>query len=140
MLTFSNPRLRAEFDDWPSGAHRVKCVFQVHRDAKRGWRVSRTTTDRNGNPCKPKLTTFSGPCCVVDGSDGRTYLLRKAGMYEFITVSRSDFMDASIEMDRGSGGASVFPDRDQELHAALAKLIVDSGSPLMTTTEDWHGP
>lgn len=87
MITFTNPRLRAEFSDWPSGAKRVNCVFAVEQ-GKRGYRVTRTTTG------KPKTNTYGGRAAIVDGSDGRTYILQESGLYDFIKVSASDFMDA----------------------------------------------
>lgn len=124
MLEFTNPRLVAEFSDWPiGGAHRGKCVFRVHRD-KRGWRVSRTTQDRNGKWCKSKYTTYSGQAAIVDGSDGRTYVLEVAPVYGFITVRSSNFLNANIE----GGRASVFQKDDPEQHAKLLALIVQGAS------------
>lgn len=130
-ITFSNPSLQAHFDDWPAGGKRVQCEFKVHRD-KRGWRVSRKTTNTAGIWCKPKLTTYSGPVCIVDGSDGRTYLLEKMKIYEGIEIRRSDFMVSDAELGRDhcvwhghAGGA------DDALYDLLLKLIVESGAPLM---------
>jgi hypothetical protein len=125
MIVFSNPRLSAEFDDWPSGSVRVKCKFQVEQDPKRGWRVSRTTTDKHGTWCKPKVTTYGGPAVIVDGSDGRTYILQICGSHGFgsggfINVKRSDFFDASAEMD---GNAAVFKQERPELYRELSKII-----------------
>lgn len=103
-ITFSNPRLFAEIADWPIGGnHRGKAVFSVLADPKKGYRVSRTTTNKNGKWCKPKHTTWSGKSVIVDGSDGRTYVLVLTG-YGFVKVSRHDFMDASngvFERDAG---------------------------------------
>jgi hypothetical protein len=113
MLTFSNPRLSAKFDDWPSGSHRVKCTFEIVCDAKRGWRVIRTTTDKNGKWCKPKATTFGGRAVLVDGSDGRTYILQHAGNYDFIVIRRSDFMDE----------ATIFPETPKEGYPTCAELM-----------------
>ncbi len=119
-VTFSNPRLRAEFDDWPIGRGRVRCVFAVERDAKKGWRVSRTTTG------KPKFTTWGGQACVVDGSDGRTYVLQVAAPYGFVKVYRHDFLDATGEIGRD---AAVFPDgADAGLHKGLLALILQGGA------------
>jgi hypothetical protein len=117
-LTFSNPRLKAEFTDWPlGGSKRGACVFLVHRD-KKGYRVSRTTTG------KPKFTTYNGQACIVDGSNGRTYILQIAALYGFIKVMRSDFMDATGDMGIN---ASVF-EADAELHKELTALIVAGGA------------
>jgi len=96
MLTYSNPRLVAEFNDWPiGGSQRGQCKFEVQaadpRTAKT--RVARTTTNKAGQWCKPKLTTYVALACIVDGSDGRTYILGWIPEYESIRVQRSDFMD-----------------------------------------------
>lgn len=111
-LKFSNPRAVAEFDDWPSGRNRVKCKFHVEHDKKRGYRLCRQTTDKNGKWCKPKTTTFSGMCAIVDGSDGKTYCLQIAQAYGFVSIWAHDFMTAYD---------SVF-ERD-ERHAEMLKLI-----------------
>lgn len=94
-VTFSNPRLAATFADWPiGGSHRGTASFAVEANAKKGYRVSRTTTDKNGKLCKPKHTTWSGRSAIVDGSDGRTYVLVITAGYGFVKVYRHDFMDA----------------------------------------------
>lgn len=123
MILFSNPRLRAKFTDWPSGRNRVQCVFQVHRAAK-GWRVSRATTDKHGAWCKPKLTTFAGHTCIVDGDDGKTYILEHAGQYDFITIRRSDLLCAS-QAELGHDYA-VFSRNLPERHAELLALIAQA--------------
>jgi len=91
--TYTNPRLHVEYTDWPiGGSNRGKCVFWV--ESKKGQcRIGRKTTNKHGEWCKPKYTIYGGPCAIVDGNDGRTYLLRHAGAFKFITVSRSDFYD-----------------------------------------------
>jgi len=44
---------------------------------------------------KPKTATYGGRAAIVDGNDGKTYLLQHAGQFDFIEVRRSDFMSAS---------------------------------------------
>lgn len=89
MITFSNPRLSATFDDWPSGAKRVRCTFAMERHpSKPQWRFVRTTTG------KPKRMTYSGPGAIVDGSDGKTYLLQYASAYGFVTAYASNLLCA----------------------------------------------
>lgn len=120
MLTFSNPRIFAVIEDWPLGnGKRGPCTFQVCR-TKRGWRISRTTTG------KPKYTTFGGPACIVDGNDGKTYLLRDAGVgFSHVTVSRGDLYDATAEM---GGNASVFATTDYAAYVTLRELLRKSGA------------
>ena len=85
-ITFSNPRLVATFDDWPSGSKRVQCTFTMEYNAKRGYRFSRVTTG------KPKVTTYSGKGAIVDGSDGRTYLIQQGTYNPAVIIWSSDFM------------------------------------------------
>lgn len=103
MVKFSNPRLKATFTDWPLGStKRGTCIFEVHTE-KRGVRVSRTTTG------KPKYHTYGGKAAIVDGDDGKTYILQltKPEYGPFISVSKSDFMTP----DRRDGiPSAVFPD------------------------------
>ena len=113
MITFSNPRLHAEFNDWPSGRNRVRCVFTVERHPKRGYRFTRTTTG------KPKTDTYGGKCAIVDGSDGRTYLLQRCDEYGFVKVSQSDFMDARKEVIGFM--SAVFP--DNPMYTIIRSLI-----------------
>ncbi len=99
MVKFSNPRKVAEFDDWPSGSQRVKCKFEVEHSPKKGYRVSRTT-QKNGVWCKPKLSTYSkGSAAIVDGDDGKTYILQASPEYGMIVVMTHDFMNAVDEGD-----------------------------------------
>jgi hypothetical protein len=70
-MNFSNPRLNATFTDWPLGSNkRGNCTFTVHDEGKKGQRVSRTTVG------KPKFTTYGTKMCIVDGDNGKTYILQ----------------------------------------------------------------
>ncbi|MHC4372167.1 MAG: hypothetical protein ACYSW8_31570 [Planctomycetota bacterium] len=69
MLQLSNPRHGAVVEDWPSGKRRVTATFDVEQDPKKGDRVARATTG------KPKKTTYHKKMRIVDGDDGRVYLL-----------------------------------------------------------------
>lgn len=113
MTTFSNARRIAEFTDWPSGRNRVQCKFEVEHNEKKGYRVVRTTTDKNGLWCKPKADTYNGKAVIVDGADGKTYILQNVPMYGFIKVSRSDFMSEG----------TVHQSSDPEAYAALKAII-----------------
>lgn len=113
MVTLSNPRLEAVIEDYPLGGNkRGRCVFKVENNPKRGNRVGRTTTG------KTKYDVYGGATAIVDGSNGRTYILQDAGVYGFIKVKRSDFMDATDTF----GKSAVFPgdERYEELKALLA--------------------
>jgi hypothetical protein len=90
-------------------------VFRIEPHPKKPatFRVTRTTTG------KPKTKTYGGHAAIVDGSDGRTYILQFAAGFDFIMVSRSDFKDAR---------SPVWP-RDGE-YIALAELIQQANPEL----------
>ena len=67
---------------------RGTATFKVEVDTRKGMRVSRITVCE-GHTSKPKRTTYAERWCVVDGSDGRTYLLAFSG-YGMIKVMQSD--------------------------------------------------
>lgn len=96
LVTFSNPRKEAEFDDWPYGRHRCKCRFVVESkvtgsSGKRAERVARTTENKTRTGWnKPKRTTYADRFVIVDGSDGKTYLLAWSKPYQHVTIWLSD--------------------------------------------------
>jgi hypothetical protein len=67
-LTYSNPRLQATIENWPSGSKRVTAHFSIEQKPGKGERAVRVTT---GNP---KTLTFAKLARIVDGSDGKTYI------------------------------------------------------------------
>ena len=116
-MKFSNPRKKAVIADYPLGRDkRGQCVFEVHSDPKKGERVSKTTTG------KPSFSTYADRACIVDGDDGRTYLLFFAKDFNSIHVSRSDFKDARLE---GRNSAHFWGDSggDAALFAELKALV-----------------
>lgn len=105
MVTFTNPRLYAEILDYPiGGGKRGKCVFTVHNDPKKGYRVLRTTTG------KAKLDTYATKVAIVDGNDGRTYILKFDSRGGSVSVFRHDFMCAdSKAIGEDARGSYVYP-------------------------------
>jgi hypothetical protein len=83
MTSYSNPRMNAVIQDWPSGAKRVTAHFSIETDPKRGQRAVRITTGA------PKKLTFANKMRIVDGDDGRTYIAELT-MYGHITIMRGD--------------------------------------------------
>ncbi len=73
---FSNPRREVQVDDWPFGRHTCKARFVVESHPKRGERVSRVTENKTRTGWnKPKCTTYAPRQVILDGDDGRVYLL-----------------------------------------------------------------
>ena len=123
MLTFTNPRLHAEFADWPNGFRGVvPCVFNVEHNAKKGYRVTRQTTG------KVKADTYGGKAAIVAGSDGKTYILQFAGVYDCIKVARSDFMcaDGALATDKDLHKHSAWPEDD--CYMMLKNLILQANA------------
>ncbi len=90
MTTYSNPRMEAVIDNWPSGKHRTTATFRVEVHPTRGERGTRTTIDpRNGRPSAPKLLTYARKARIVDGDDGKTYIIELSG-YGFVSVVQSN--------------------------------------------------
>jgi len=82
-MKYSNPRMRAVMNNWPSGSKRVTAVFEIERHKWRGERAIRTTTG------SPKVLTFAKMARIVDGDDGRTYIA-ELSPYGHITIIRGD--------------------------------------------------
>ncbi len=115
MITLSNPRLSAEFTDWPlGGSKRGVCRFEVHHEPRKGARVSRTTTG------KPKMSTYHGLTVICDGSDGKTYIVcysRHPSPDHAISVYSSDFKNPPEDV------IPHYITRGNALHATLEALI-----------------
>lgn len=80
--TYSNPRMRATIDGWPSGNQRVTAQFYIEV-TRRGQRAVRTTTG------KPTKLTFAKEMRIVDGDDGRTYIAALE-IYGGFSIMRGD--------------------------------------------------
>lgn len=83
-LTYSNPRMQATIENWPSGSKRVTAHFEIEQTPK-GERAWRSTT---GNP---KKLTYAKMMRIVDGSDGHTYIAEYT-IYGHITIMRGIMM------------------------------------------------
>jgi hypothetical protein len=81
-LTYSNPRMKATIENWPSGSKRVTAHFEIEQTLK-GERAVRTTTG------DPKKLTYAKMMRIVDGSDGRTYIAEYTS-YGFIVITKGD--------------------------------------------------
>jgi hypothetical protein len=89
MDPYSNPRMSARIENWPSGTKRVTAVFMVEQDAKRGERATRQTIDANGKAGAPKKLTYARQVRIVDGDDNRTYVAELTA-YGFVSIMRGD--------------------------------------------------
>jgi hypothetical protein len=107
-MNYSNPRTEAVIEDWPSGKNRTTATFTVERNPKRGERAVRVTVG------KPKVLTFAKQARIVDGDDGKTYILENHG--GFVRVMRGT-MDYEAEQP-------IFPSNPR-----YAELMALFGAP-----------
>lgn len=93
-MTYTNPRIEALIEDWPFGRQRCRARFSVESN-KRGERVKRWTENKARNGWnKPKATTYAPRVAIVDGDDGRIYILQTT-VYDFINV-----MSGNMKVER----------------------------------------
>jgi|HubBroStandDraft_1064217.scaffolds.fasta_scaffold217990_2 hypothetical protein len=83
MTIYSNPRMSATIEGWPSGSKRVTAKFLVEVN-KRGQRATRVTTG------EPKWGTYSDCVRIVDGDDGKTYIASWSRQWGHINIMRGD--------------------------------------------------
>ena len=79
MTNYSNPRMSATIENWPSGSRRVTANFAIRRDPKRGERAERVTTGAT------KTLTYARKMRIVDGDDGKVYIIALTD-YGHVTV------------------------------------------------------
>lgn len=79
-----------------------------------GTRWSSTSEDYSGKMC-PASGTYGREAAIVDGDNGRTYLIQRAAHFNFINVWGSDFKTV-VDCP------SVFPE-DADRYAELNQLI-----------------
>ena len=110
---YSNPRLQATVEDWPSGSHRVTTRFLVETHPTRGQRGLRQTRHpKTGAWSTPKKLTYARHVRIVDGDDGKTYLA-ELDAYGNITIMQGDMKFQAEYAHRN----------DTERHAALSALF-----------------
>jgi hypothetical protein len=94
-------RLDAVIDDYPIGRReRGKCRLQVERAKGKGYRTVRTTTNKHGNWCAPKKSTYRNAVWVVathvDGEHDTAWLsvgfpeLQYGGTSVFLTYANGN--------------------------------------------------
>lgn len=97
MKQYSNPRLDLTLEGWPHGALRTTCVFRVETHPVRGQRATRQTRHpKTGQWSAPKVNTFADKTRIVDGDDGRTYVLRHCGSHINVQQSNLQFDEENI--------------------------------------------
>jgi len=77
-MKYSNPRREAMIEDWPFGRFTCRAWFQVETKKNKGERVARRTENKSRTGWnKPKTCIYARRVMIVDGDDGKTYILRE---------------------------------------------------------------
>lgn len=114
-MNYTNPRLHAEIDGWPYGSLRTTAFFDIER-SPRGERAVRVTINpKTGGKSAPKSLTYGLRQRIVDGDDGKTYIL-SLSIYGNISVMQSN-MQYQQE--------SVYP--EDARYAAMRELLNQAG-------------
>lgn len=87
MTIYSNPRMNAVIDNWPIGRTSTSAHFAIEQVPGKGERGTRYTIDpKTGKPSATKKLTYARKARIVDGDDGKTYIVELSGVYGHITV------------------------------------------------------
>ena len=101
MTTYSNPRMAATIENWPSGSKRVTATFTIEQTPGKGERAVRVTTGA------PKKLTYARKARIVDGDDGRTYIA-ELSFSGHVSIMRSDMkLQHETIHDRDPGFAAA---------------------------------
>ncbi len=98
--TYSNPRMEAVIDGWPIGNKRTTAHFSIECVKGKGERGTRYTIDpKTGKPTATKKLTYASAARIVDGDDGKTYIIERT-MYGFVNVMQGNcqFIAESIDI------------------------------------------
>jgi hypothetical protein len=116
-MQYSNPTMTLTVNDWPYGQYRTTATFLVETHPTRGERGTRTTVDpKTGRTSKPKVLTFGRHARIVQGDDGRTYILVATGGHLSVMQSNMQFQQEAI-----------FP--SDARYGALLKMVTEGTTP-----------
>ncbi len=89
-MIYSNPRTHAVIENWPIGAKRTTATFAVEvvKGRERGTRF--TIDPKTGRPSATKALTYADAVRIVDGDDGKTYIIELSRGYQMISVMQSN--------------------------------------------------
>ena len=136
---FSNPRHSVSVPNWPAGTKRgevqyATATFQVEFKPSKGYRVIKTVVG------KPKVSTFGGRVAIVDGCDGKTYIIQRSQYSEAIYVYRHDFKHPTKEELAGLGLNDYVISHDVcNIWYNDAKTLINDAHHLATEEVTDHG-
>jgi len=118
-MNYSNPRLQANFDNWPYGNKRTKCTFHVEENRGRMRAVKTTTDPKTGLENKPKKTTYTTRVIFVDGDDDRLYIVQESLRSDFYMVTKS-----CLKANHETISAYDKPEESKKMLALFNKVFV----------------
>jgi len=86
-----NPVRELIVKDWPAGDQRVTAVFHVETNPWHGERVVRQTINQDGSANQPKKTPYYLSCAIVEGSDGKHYVVAKNNLANILANANLRF-------------------------------------------------
>jgi len=116
-LTFSNPRTETIIKDWPLGRQQrgnAEFTVEIKKEGKKERIIRRTEKPNAGGAwCQPKKETYAKVVRIVDGSDGKLYIL------SFNDCLFFQYVNGTLK-----GYELVFYDGDPKRYQELAELIL----------------
>jgi len=114
------------------------CRLEVHHSPRKGWRTVRTTTNKYGTWCKPKLSTYQTmPIGVVSGEIEGFEPIREYGWLNLDRINGVRFTRANLTTcksmlmlptafrpDEGSPELAMF-DECAEVFNEVAQIIIE---------------
>ncbi|HXI47168.1 MAG TPA: hypothetical protein VNH39_01175 [Steroidobacteraceae bacterium] len=114
--------MEAVIDGWPIGSKRTIVHFAIEVVPGRGERGTRYTIDpKTGKPSATKKLTYARKASIVDGDDGKTYIIELTSIYGHIVVMQGGMQYQAED--------AIF-ERDPR-YAVLLKLFDDVSPPLL---------
>ena len=118
-LTLSNPRRLYVAHNWPSGSKRVTREFGIQIDDAGRERALTWTTG------KPKYSCWYRDCRIVNGSDGKTYVV---GFKTYNAVPNATLKSRVVNLIDANMNIIDVGDPQSELFRVILDLINQSNS------------
>src|SRR5882672_4282353 len=88
-MKYSNPRMTAVIEGWPYGRFQTTARFHIETNGNKQRAVRITVDPKTGRDTAPKKLTYANKARIVDGDDGRTYIIEWSN-WGFISVMKGD--------------------------------------------------
>jgi hypothetical protein len=97
-MHYHHPQMTLTVKDWPYGRDvRTTATFVIETHPTRGQRGTRTTIDpKTGRTSQPKTLTYAQQARIVEGDDGRTYILEQTGTHLSVMQSNMQYQHEAI--------------------------------------------